>query len=239
MPGGSCLIDVAVMLNTPPTTDRAALLRRGVVLAWFTVAWNIVEGIIAIAAGTLASSIALIGFGVDSFVETTSSAVVGWRLRDELRGRSPEHAERIERRAARIAGTLLLLLALYLVIDAGRHLLGIAERPEKSPVGLALTAVSLLVMPFLARAKLRIATALNSRALRADAYETIACAWLSVATLAGLALNAAFGWWWADPLAALILVPLIVREGMEGLRGEDDTDEDANRHTATTSSITL
>lgn len=206
--------------------DRAALLRRGVLLAWFTVAWNVVEGVIAIAAGTLASSVALIGFGVDSFVETTSGAVVGWRLWDEMRGRSPEHVERIEYRTARIAGVLLLLLALYLVIDVGRRLLGDAEQPDESPIGLALTAASFVVMPFLARAKLRTATALNSRALRADAYETIACVWLSVATFAGLALNAAFGWWWADPLAALVLVPLIVREGLEGIRGEDDDDAD-------------
>jgi divalent metal cation (Fe/Co/Zn/Cd) transporter len=196
------------------------LLRRGFLLEIATLAWNLVEGVVAIAAGTLSSSVALIGFGVDSFVETASAAVVGWRLRAELRGRSPEAAEAIERRTARIAGALLLLLALYITIDAGRRLAGFGEEARESLVGIVLTAVSLAVMPVLGWAKLRTARALESGALRADAYETVACAWLSLTTLVGLLLNATLGWWWADPLAALLLVPLIVREGLEGWRGE-------------------
>jgi cation diffusion facilitator family transporter len=200
--------------------DRTGLLRRGLVLEAATLFWNLLEGVIAIAAGVLSNSVALIGFGVDSFVETASAGVVGWRLLEELRGRSPEVTERIERTASRIAGALLLLLAVYVVVDAGRRLLGFGGEARESPLGIALTIVSLVVMPFLGWAKLRTAARLGSGALRADAYETIACAWLSLTTLAGLALNVLFGWWWADPLAALFLVPLIVREGLEGWRGE-------------------
>lgn len=178
------------------------------------------------AAGVLASSVALIGFGIDSFVETTSAAVVGWRLRAELTGNADEsRAETLERRAGRIAGGLLLALAVYIVIDAGRRLLGFGEEARGSIVGIVLTAISLVVMPVLGWIKLRTAAALHSGALRADAYETIACSWLSLATLIGLILNAELGWWWADPLAALVIVPLVIREGLEGWRGEvEDSD---------------
>lgn len=205
----------------PLAVGRLPQLRRGVRLEAFTVGWNVLEGLIAVAAGAAAGSIALVGFGVDSFVETTSGVVVGLRLRDELRGRSREHAEQLERRAARVAGLLLVVLAAYVLLEAGRRLLGFGAQARESPVGIALTAVSLVVMPLLGRAKLRTAAALGSRALRADAFETVACAWLSLTTLVGLALNALLGWWWADPAAALALVPLIVREGLEGLRGEE------------------
>ena len=200
---------------------RGPLLKRGVILEGVTVGWNIVEGIIAVSAGAIASSVALIGFGVDSFVETASGAVVGWRLRAELNAEADEdRIESLERRTSRIAGTLLLGLAAYIVLDAGRRLLGFGAEAEESLVGIALTAISLVVMPFLGWLKLRTARALQSGALRADAYETIACSWLSLTTLLGLVLNAVFGWWWADPLAALAIVPLVVREGLEGLRGE-------------------
>lgn len=185
-----------------------------------TVLWNILEGIIAVAAGTLSSSVALIGFGIDSFVETASAGVVGWRLGAEARGRSPDAAERIERTASRVAGTLLLLLAAYIGVDAGRRLLGFGAEARASRIGIVLTAISLVVMPFLGWAKLRTAKQLKSGALRADAFESITCAWLSLTTLVGLVLNAILDWWWADPLAALVLVPLIVREGLEGWKGD-------------------
>lgn len=205
--------------------ERMRLLRRGMQLEVATVAWNVIEGVIAVAAGVLASSVALIGFGVDSFVETTSAAVVGWRLRAELTGNADdERAEILERRAGRIAGGLLLGLAVYIVIDAGRRLLGFGGEARESIVGIVLTAISVVVMPALGWVKLRTATAIGSGALRADAYETIACAWLSLATLIGLMLNATLGWWWADPLAALVIVPLVVREGLEGWRGEREGD---------------
>jgi cation diffusion facilitator family transporter len=201
---------------------RDRLLRRAFRLEALTVGWNIVEGVVAVAAGLVASSVALVAFGIDSFIETASAVVVGWRFWDELRHRSPERAERAERLAGIVAGSLLLLLALYITADALRRLLGHGARSEESLVGIVLTAVSLVVMPLLGWAKLRTARALRSGALRADAYETIACAWLSLTTLVGLGLNAALGWWWADPAAALVLVPLIVREGLEGLRGEEE-----------------
>ncbi|HEU4430835.1 MAG TPA: hypothetical protein VFT98_18895, partial [Myxococcota bacterium] len=173
--------------------ERERLLRRGVHLEYATVGWNVVEGVIAVSAGLIASSVALIGFGVDSFVETTSAVVVGWRLRAESLGHADEErAELLERRAGRIAGALLLALAAYIVADAGRRLLGFGAEARESVVGIALTAVSLAVMPILGWAKLRTASDLKSGALRADAYETIACAWLSLATVTGLALNALF-----------------------------------------------
>jgi divalent metal cation (Fe/Co/Zn/Cd) transporter len=169
--------------------SRTELLRRGVRLTIATVSWNVVEGIIAVWAGVVASSVALVGFGIDSFVETASAAVVGWRLRAELSGQADdERAERLERIAGRVAGGLLLGLAGYIVIDAGRRLLGFGEEAQASRIGIALTVISAIVMPVLGWIKLGTATALRSGALRADAYETIACGWLSVATLGGLTL---------------------------------------------------
>jgi len=211
------------LIGSRAGNERAQLLRRGELLEVATVAWNVVEGIVAVAAGVLASSVALVGFGIDSFVETASGAVVGWRLHAELNSRADEErAEALERRAGRIAGALLLGLAAYITIDAGRRLLGYGAEARESVLGIVLTAISLVVMPLLGWAKLRTASALGSGALRTDAYETITCAWLSLTTLTGLVLNAALGWWWADPLAALVIVPLVVREGIEGWRGEHD-----------------
>ncbi len=201
---------------------RANLIWRGLRLALFTVIWNVLEGAIAVASGIAAGSIALIGFGIDSFIETASAVVVGWRFSYEMRGKPQAQTERAEAWSARIAGALLLALAFYILMDSSLRLMGIGHEPEPSMVGIALTAVSLAVMPILGRAKLRIAERLDSKALRADAYESITCAWLSATTLAGLAVNAVSGWWWADPLAALVLIPLIVREGLEGLRGGED-----------------
>jgi cation diffusion facilitator family transporter len=202
--------------------ERMQLVRRGFRLSIFTVAWNVIEGIVAIVSGLLAGSVALLGFGVDSFVEAASGIIVGWRFSYEMSGRSPEQTEKAELWAARITGSLLLILAAYLLIDSSRRLLGFGREPEPSLPGIILTIISLVAMPILARAKLRVADSLGSRALRADSYETIACAWLSATTLIGLALSAILRWWWADPVAALAIIPLIVREGLEGLRGEAD-----------------
>jgi len=203
-------------------TDRLKLVRTAFYLSVFTVAWNVIEGLVAIVFSYLSGSVALFGFGVDSFVESTSGVIVGWRFFYEMKGRQQEKIERVEGLAARLAGTLLLVLALYLLVDSVRRILGYGREPDPSLVGIALTVISLAIMPVLARAKLKTAGKLESKALRADAYETVACAWLSAATLAGLLLNATLGWWWADPVAALVLVPLIAREGIEGLRGDDD-----------------
>ena len=197
--------------------SRTTVLKRAVALESVTVAYNSLEGLVAIAAGLVAGSVALTGFGVDSAIEVTSGALLWWRLRAEL-GSAPL-GPTVERRAARGAGFLLLALGVYIVTDSAR-LLVTGNRPESSPVGIVLTALSLIVMPLLARAKLRLAASLGSRALRADAHETIVCAWLSATTLLGLGLNAVLGWWWADPVAALAMLPLIVREGIEAWRGE-------------------
>lgn len=197
-------------------TDRTGLLRRGVKLEEVTVGYNALEGIVAIGAGLAAGSVALTGFGVDSTIEVSSGVLLWWRLRAEL-GAGALGSD-VEARAARGAGVLLLALGAYIVVESVRRLLT-GDRPEESVVGIALTALSLVVMPLLARAKLRVAAALGSRALRADAHETIVCAWLSATTLLGLGLNAALGWWWADPVAALAMLPLIVREGLEALSG--------------------
>ncbi len=200
---------------------RPLNLKRGLRLEYLTVGWNVVEGIVAVAAGIAAGSIALIGFGVDSFVETISGAVIIWRLMAETRGQHDEEAmERIEQRAERIVGIAFLLLAAYVGFEAVRALIN-HDAPDASPVGIALTAVSIVVMLWLARAKRQTGEALGSRAMLADAQQTYACWYLSVVALAGLALNAVFGLWWADPVAALGITVLLVREGLEALRGEE------------------
>lgn len=204
-----------------PAGSRAALLRRGERLEALSVGYNVAEGVIAVGAGIAAGSAALAGFGGDSLIEVTSAALLWWRLRAERRGNATGREEEIERRASRWAGALLLILSAGILLGAGRQLLTGAE-PAPSGIGIFLTALSLAVMPFLAREKLKVAAALKSAALRADAHEQVACAWLSATTLAGLGLNAALGWWWADPAAAVLMVPLIAKEGWEAWRGEED-----------------
>jgi divalent metal cation (Fe/Co/Zn/Cd) transporter len=206
------------------TASRATLLRRGLRLEYFTVAWNVVEGVIAVGAGVLAGSPALIGFGIDSAVESASGVVLIWRLRVEQVGRFERaHVEAVERRAERLVGFAFLLLAAYVAFESVRALIG-QRAPDASVVGIALTATSLVVMLLLARAKERTADDLHSHALAADARQTYACWYLSAVTLAGLALNALFGWWWADPVAALGISLILVREGVEALRGGHDED---------------
>src|SRR3989449_8322062 len=194
--------------------ERVAVLRRGLALEGVTVGYNALEGIVAIAAGLAAGSVALTGFGIGSVIEVTSGVVLWWRLRAELGVARVGPA--VEARAARWAGVLLLALAVYIVAESARRLLT-GDRPGESVVGIVLTTLSLIVMPLLARAKLRLAASLRSRALRADPHDTIVCAWLSATTLIGLGLNAVLGWGWADPVAALAMVPLIVREGVEAV----------------------
>lgn len=209
-------------MNTLAAQSRVALLNRGLLLEYITVGWNVLEGIIAVAAGTLAGSPALIGFGADSFVESISGGVLIWRLAGERSGSHDEDGvERIERRAERIVGVSFLILAGYVAYEAIRALVTVAA-PDGSPIGIGLTALSIVVMLWLARAKRQAGEALESRALLADAQQTYACWYLSISALAGLTLNALLGWWWADPLAALVIVVFLVREGIEALRGEDD-----------------
>ena len=208
-------------MNRALPADRDALLRTALRLEWGTVAWNVVEGVIAVWAGLLAGSVALLGFGLDSFVETFSGTVMLWRLVSERRRPDDlEAIERTERRAERLVAVSLVLLAAYVTGDAAWTLWR-QSRPEPSPVGLALTAVSLVVMWWLARAKRRTALALGSRALESDAFQTTACWWLSLVTLAGMGLNAALGWWWADPVAALGVAALVLVEARSAWRGEE------------------
>ena len=197
---------------------RAGNVRRGRVLEYLTVGWNTVEAVVSIGAGLLAGSVALVGFGVDSVIESASGVVLLWRLRDGARG------EERERLALRLVGVSFLLLAAYVGFDAVKSLV-LREPPEASYVGVAVAALSLVVMPLLARAKRRVAAGLGSRAMQADSRQTDICAYLSAILLGGLLLNALFGWWWADPVAALLMTPVIVREGVESLRGETCCDE--------------
>jgi divalent metal cation (Fe/Co/Zn/Cd) transporter len=205
---------------------RATALRRGLRLEYLTVGWNIVEGAVAIAAAIVSGSVALLGFGVDSVVESVSGSVLIWRLGSEAHGRRDEEAiERIERNAERLVGASFFVLAAYVAFDATTSLLN-GERPEPSVIGIALTAASIAVMLWLARAKRRAAAELGSRALAADAEQTQACWYLSVIVLAGIGLNALFGFWWADPVAALGVVVLLVREGWEAWGGEEDEESE-------------
>jgi cation diffusion facilitator family transporter len=197
--------------------ERVHLVRRGLSLSYATLAYNSLEGLIAVAAGIAAGSIALIGFGVDSVIELGASAAAIWRLQSDL---DPERRERAERLTIRIVGVLFFALAGYVAYDAIKALIQ-REAPDQSPIGIALAAASLVVMPLLARAKRQVAQQLGSEALRAEATQTLVCTYLSAILLAGLLLNAFLGWWWADPVAAVAMVPLIAREGWEGVRGRD------------------
>lgn len=204
---------VAVAL---PADDRRAQVRRGKQLEYLTVGYNSLEGLIAVASGLLAGSIALVGFGFDSVIEVISGLALLWRLYGDA---DESKRERVEQRALRIVGVSFLILAAYVLFDAGKSLVR-REAPEESIVGITLAAVSLVVMPLLVRAKRRVARAIGSAALAADAQQTQICTYLSAILLAGLLLNATLGWWWADPIAALVMVPIIVKEGLEAVRGE-------------------
>ena len=206
---------------TAEVIDRPAMIRRGKLLEYATIGYNSLEGLIAIGAGLMAGSIALVGFGFDSIIEVISGATLLWRLHADV---DPEQRERVEQRALRIVGASFLLLAAYVTFDAGKALIQ-REPPDESIIGIALAAVSLVVMPFLVHAKRKVATAIGSKALDADATQTAFCTWLSGILLAGLLLNALAGWWWADPIAALVMVPIIVKEGLEGIRGERCKDD--------------
>lgn len=202
--------------------DRQLLLRRGRRLEVFTIGYNSLEGIIAVGLGLIAGSIALVGFGFDSAIEVISGAALLWRLGNHRDEAASERAEGI---ALKIVGVSFLVLAAYVSYDSIKALL-LREAPSESVPGIVLAAASLVIMPVLVRAKRRVARAIRSDALLADATQTAVCTYLSAILLAGLALNGLFGWWWADPVAALVMVPIIVREGLEALRGERCCDDD-------------
>ena len=197
-------------------SDRSAAVARGRRLEYLTIAWNAFEAAVALISGLVAGSVALIGFGLDSVIETTSALVLLWRLRSDG---TPELRERSERVAHRLVGACFLLLATYVALQSIRAL-WIHERAERSIAGILIAIAAVIVMPLLARAKRRVAVELRSRALHSDSRQADFCAYLSAILLAGLLLSAVFGWWWADPVAALVMVPIIAREGVQGLRRE-------------------
>jgi divalent metal cation (Fe/Co/Zn/Cd) transporter len=203
---------------TDVVLGRPALVRRGLLLNWITIGYNAIEAVISLAAGLVAGSVALIGFGVDSVIEVTASLAAQWRLRADV---DPVRRARVERMTRQVIGGCFLALALYVALDSTTTLSS-REAPAASVVGLAILTLSVIVMPLLARAKRRVAFALGSRALESEATQTSICAYLSIIALAGVALNAFLGWWWADPVAALAMVPIIAKEGLEGLGDKSD-----------------
>lgn len=202
--------------------DRAKLIARALRLEYLTVGWNLVEGAVAVAAALAAGSVALLGFGADSFVESTSGSILIWRLLAERRVTDRQRIEKLDRRAHKLVGASLFVLAAWIAFDAVKALVA-SERPEPTAVGIAVTSISIVVMMWLARAKRRTAFALGSRALEADSFQTTACWWLSIVTLAGIGLNQLLGWWWADPVAALGMTFFLVKEGREAWTGDEDT----------------
>lgn len=206
------------MLEQVAHTPGRDWARIGLWLVGATLAYNVIEAAIALASGAAADSIALVGFGLDSGIEVAAAAVMLWRLSLETRGTDGEELERAERRVHRFVGATFLALAAY--VTGQGWTLWTQEAPQESLIGIALAAASLVIMPLVSWGKLRAAREIGSAALRAEAKETLACSYLSFALLLGLVANAAAGWWWADPAAALAMVPWLVREGREGIRGE-------------------
>ena len=196
--------------------ERPRIVRRGRKLEYFTIAWNAAEGLVAVIAGWAAGSISLVGFGIDSFIEVTSGAVLLWRMSVDA---DLQRREVNERRALKIVGSCFLALAAYITYESATDLWS-KKAPEHSIPGIVLACVSLVTMPLLSRAKRSVGRALGSAAMHADAKQTEFCTYLSAILLAGLLLNALFGLWWADPVAALIMVPIIAKEGVEGLQGK-------------------
>ena len=189
--------------------------KKALLSEYFTVGWNVIEGLIAITAGVIAGSIALVGFGLDSCIEVASGLVLIWRLRKHGFAEEEEE-ESAEKKAILFVGVSFFLLAAYVIYESAKKLY-FQEHPEESLIGIVLAVVSLIVMPVLALYKKKIAVQINSRALRADALETLACSYLSLTLLLGLGANEFFGWWWADPLAALAMVYFLIKEGKEAL----------------------
>ena len=205
----------------PDPPSRSALVRRGQRLEYFTIAYNSAEGLVSIVAGLIAGSVSLIGFGLDSLIEVTSGAALLWRLHHDL---DHSRREQVERTTLRIVGWCFVALALYILYESGSTLIR-HEAPERSIPGIIVAAVSVVVMPLLARAKRRVAAGIGSGAMNADSRQADFCTYLSAILLGGLLLNALFGWWWADPVAGLVMVPIIAKEGVDGIRGKACCDD--------------
>jgi divalent metal cation (Fe/Co/Zn/Cd) transporter len=200
-------------VTSPPTaSDRVRLGRRAQLLAGASVAYNVVEGVVAVAAGAVAGSVALVGFGLDSVVEVSSGLVILWQFRHRL----PESRER---QALQLIGVSFLALAAYVSVESLRALAGGTE-PDSSPIGIGLATASLVVMPLLSWAQRRTGRALESGSVVADSKQTLLCTYLSAVLLAGLVLNSTLGWSWADPLAGLVIAAVAGREGLQAWRGD-------------------
>lgn len=207
-------------MSESPLLERTAVVRRGRKLEYFTIAWNAVEGVVAVGAGAIAGSISLVGFGIDSFIEVTSGSILLWRMSVD----ADEHRRAAnEKRALRFVGVCFLLLAAYVAFESVADL-WLRRAPEHSIPGIILACVSLVVMPLLSRAKRKVGYALESAAMHADAKQTEFCTYLSAILLLGLLLNTLFNLWWADPSAALIMVPIIGKEAIEGIQAKACSD---------------
>jgi divalent metal cation (Fe/Co/Zn/Cd) transporter len=203
------------------TPNRRDLVRRGQRLEYFTIAYNSLEGLVSIVGGLISGSVSLVGFGLDSAIEVTSGAALLWRLHYDL---NPSRREQMERTTLRIVGWCFMALAAYILYVSGSMLIG-HEIPLRSIPGIIIAAVSVVVMPLLARAKRRVAAGIGSGAMKADSRQTDFCTYLSAILLGGLLFNALLGWWWADPVAGLVMVPIIAKEGVDGIKGKACCDD--------------
>ena len=201
--------------------DRTALVRRGLILNYVTIGYNVIEAIVSMAAGVAAGSIALVGFGLDSVVEVTASIAAQWRLRADI---DPARRQRVERLSHRIIGLTFLALAAYVSYESVDVLVH-REGPRPTMVGVVILAASVIIMPLLASRKRRVARALSSGALTSEARQTSLCAYLSAIALVGVVLSTIFGIWWADAIAALAMVPIITSEGFQGVRARAHCDD--------------
>ena len=206
----------SISVRATLSSNRRSLVRRGLWLNYATIGYNCLEAIVSLAAGFVAGSVALVGFGFDSVIEVTASLAAQWRLRADW---DADRRERVEHITMRFVGWCFVALAAYVTVDSVTSLWR-REAPARSVAAIVILSLSVVVMPLLARAKRRVAHALRSNALAGEATQTSLCAYLSAIALGGILLNTALGWWWADPIAALTMVPIIVREGLEGIRGD-------------------
>ena len=198
------------------TANREVYVRRGERLEYFTIGYNTLEGVTSIVAGLIARSVSLVGFGLDSLIEVASGAALLWRLHHDL---DLSRREQVERAALRTVGACFIALALYILYESGSMLIRHVP-PKRSIFGIVIAAISVIVMPLLARAKRRVARQIGSGAMHADSRQADFCSYLSATLLGGLLLNAMLGWWWMDPAAGLVMVPIIGKEGIDGLRAE-------------------
>ena len=210
----SATVELQRRLPSPAPGERAALERRAKLLAWGGNVWHVVEFAIAVGAGIAAGSVALVGFGIDSVIEALAGGVIVWLFSG---GRGSSHGA--ERRAQQLIAASYAILVVYIAVEAIRDLAG-SHHPGVSWVGIGLAAFTAPTMPLLARAKRNVGRKLNSSATVSEASQNMICAYLSIALLVGLLANALFGWWWADPAAALVIAAVAAREGVESWRGE-------------------